>query len=102
MNKIDLTEENFEMKTANQDGILLFYKTICPFCKILGAVIEKFSKKNPDVNLFQVEFEDQAALSQKLEVERAPTLFILKKGQVAAKKAGLMNPKELTTLWEQN
>ncbi len=65
MNKIDLTEENFEIKTSNQDGILLFYKTLCPFCKTLEAVIEKFNKKNPDVNLFQVEFEDQEVLSKK-------------------------------------
>jgi len=102
MKTIDLTEKNFDRETADKDGILLFYKTICPFCKILEAVIEKFHKKNPDVNLFKVEFEEQKTLSQKLEVERAPTLFVIKKGRVAAKKAGVMNLKELTALWEQN
>lgn len=102
MKTIDLTEENFEKETASQDGIILFYKTVCPFCKTLEAVIGKFNKKNPDVTLFQLEFEEQKTLSKKLGVERAPTIFILKQGSVKTRKAGLMNPKELTALWEQS
>lgn len=97
----DLTVDDFDRKTIDQDGILLFYKSICPFCKTLEAVIEKFSKTHPRVPLFRVEFEEQPKLAERLGVERAPTLFILKQGNITARKAGLMNVKELNSLWEQ-
>lgn len=97
---IELTETNIEHETAGKDGVLLFYKTICPFCKTLEAVIEKFSKAHPEASLFRVEFEEQKVLSDRYAVERAPTLFVLKRGEVAEKKAGLMNPKELKALYQ--
>jgi thioredoxin 1 len=97
---LELTETNFKQETAGRDGILLFYKAICPFCKTVEAVIEKFSKAHPDASLFRVEFEEQKVLADRFNVERAPTLFILKGGEVAVKKAGLMNPKELKALYQ--
>lgn len=98
---VELTETNFDQETADRDGILLFYKTICPFCKTLEAVIEKFGKACPEAYLFRVEFEAQKVLSDRFEVERAPTLFVLKGGKLAIKKAGLMNPKELKALYQE-
>ena len=100
-NIVELTETNFDNETADRDGILLFYKTICPFCKTLEAVIEKFSKAYPDASLFRVEFEQQKALSDRFAVERAPTLFVLKGGNMVHRKAGLMNPKELKALYQE-
>jgi thioredoxin 1 len=32
---------------------------------------------------------------ERLEAERAPTIIVIKNGAVAARKAGLMNPKEM-------
>lgn len=98
---VELTETNFKHETEGRDGVLLFYKTVCPFCKTLEAVIEKFSKVYPEASLFRVEFEEEKKLAGRFDVERAPTLFILKGGEVAVKKAGLMNPKELKALYKE-
>jgi thioredoxin 1 len=98
---VELSDSNFDEETAGRDGILLFYKTICPFCKTLEAVIGKFHKAYPNVNLYRLEFEQQIALAERFQIERAPTLFVLKNGQVAATKTGLMNPKELKALYQQ-
>ena len=97
----ELTDTDFDEKTGGKSGVLLFYKKLCPFCKALEAVLEKFAKANPEVPLFRTDFEKQPALATRFEVERAPTLFILKDGQPAQKKTGVMNPKELTTLYKQ-
>jgi thioredoxin 1 len=98
---IELNEEDFNSKTADQNGVLLFYKKICPFCKTMEGVIDKFAKANPEAVLFSVDFEEQKALTDRFQVERAPTLFILKDGQVANKKSGLMNPRELAALYQK-
>lgn len=100
-NIIELTEANYEQETTDKSGILLFYKTICPFCKTLEAVIEKFSKAHPEAFLCRVEFEEEKLLAERFDVERAPTLFILKEGKLVTKKAGLMNPKELKALYQE-
>lgn len=98
---LELTDTDFEEKIEGKSGVFLFYKELCPFCKALEAVMDKFAKANPDVPLFRADFEKQTALSTRFEVERAPTLFILKNGGVVEKKTGVMNPKELSALYSQ-
>ncbi len=97
----ELLENNFDEITGGKSGVLLFYKELCPFCKALEAVLNKFAKANPEVPLFRADFEKQPALATRFEVERAPTLFILKDGETALKKTGVMNPRELTALYKQ-
>lgn len=99
---LELTETDFDETTSGKSGVLLFYKELCPFCKSMEAVLDKFSKANPEVPLFRADFEKQPALATRFEVERAPTLFILKDGQAAEKKTGVMNPKELAALYKKS
>ena len=97
---IELSAADFDAKTANQTGLLLFYKKICPYCKTMEGVIDKFARAHPGALLFMVDFEEQQALSNRFQVERAPTVFVLKNGQVGNKKSGLMNPRELAALYQ--
>ena len=96
---MNLTETDFDAITETQNGLLLFYKKICPFCKTMDAVLEKFSRSQPEASLFRVDIEAQAALADRFEVDRAPALFVLKNGQVLDKKSGLMNIKELRAMY---
>jgi len=98
---VELTETDFDDRTAQQSGVVLFYKANCPFCKTLEAVLDKFARANPEVPLFRADFERYESLSKRFEVVRAPTLLLLKGGQVAVRKTGLMNPRELTALYQQ-
>ena len=97
---IELSEADFNDKTADRTGILLFYKKICPYCKTMEGVIDKFARAHPEALLFTVDFEEEQALSDRFRVERAPTVFILKKGRVSSRKSGLMNPRELAALYQ--
>jgi thioredoxin 1 len=97
----ELSTADFDQSLTDQSGIVLFFKTLCPFCKTLEAVFDKFAPANPEVALFRVDFEKNGPLSARFQIERAPTLLIFKNGQVVGRKTGLMNPKELGVFYRQ-
>ncbi|MFV0423718.1 thioredoxin family protein [Oleidesulfovibrio sp.] len=92
----ELIDANFDSTVAaTESGVVIFFKKQCPHCKNMEKVLEKFSAKNPEVALFNVDSEENPETTAKLEAERAPTIFVVKGGAVVARKAGLMNPKEM-------
>ena len=48
----------------------------------------------------RINLEENPQASQTAGAERPPTLVLLKNKAIVAKKAGLMNPKELQALFE--
>jgi len=99
-NAIELTDADYREKLAGQNGIVLFYKKICPHCKALKKVIEKFTAVVPSAAIMQIDSEENLQAMADIDVSRAPTLLIIKNGEVAAKKPGLMNVRELTALYQ--
>lgn len=85
---------------ASPAGAVLFYKKLCPHCKNMEKVLEKFSALKPDVTLFAVDVEENPVAAQAFEALRAPTILVVKQGKVTGKKAGLMNPKEMLAFFE--
>ncbi|NQU63048.1 MAG: thioredoxin family protein [SAR324 cluster bacterium] len=96
----ELKDADVQDSLTDSSGILLFYKKVCPFCKALEVVLEKFNRSRPDIPLMHVDFESESMLVKKFQVERAPSLFILKNGKIVAQKVGLLNLKELTAMFE--
>ena len=97
----ELNDNTFTAEVENtQEGIVLFYKELCPHCKNMEKVLEKFSAKNPEVHIMRINLEENPQASQTAGAERPPTLVLLKNKAIVAKKAGLMNPKELQALFE--
>jgi thioredoxin-like negative regulator of GroEL len=67
----------------------------------MKKVIEKFIAAKPDgVSVMYMDSEENPEGMQALEVERVPTIVIVKKGKVAVAKSGLMNPRELAVLYQ--
>lgn len=96
----ELTIDTYKEAIASTErGILLCSKKLCPHCANMAKVMEKFTMKQSAVKLFKLDSEEQPDAMAALGAERVPTLFIIKNGKVAAKKAGLMNPKELAALY---
>ncbi|MFW5488492.1 MAG: thioredoxin family protein [Desulfovibrio sp.] len=95
-----LTDQaSLEFFAGLDDAIVFFHKDLCPHCKNMEKVLEKFSAKAPDVQLFSVDSEKHADLMETLSFERVPTLVFVRSGQVATVKSGLMNPRELKALY---
>ncbi|MDR0816453.1 MAG: thioredoxin family protein, partial [Desulfovibrio sp.] len=74
---------------------------LCPHCRNMEKVMEKFSGQHPEVSLFKLDSEEEPEVMASLEIERAPTVIIIKNGKRVASKTGLMNPRELTSLFDK-
>ncbi|MCX5839838.1 MAG: thioredoxin family protein [Deltaproteobacteria bacterium] len=96
---IVLTDTDYKEKLENANGVLFFYKKLCPNCKALEKMLEKFFAANPEVNDLRIDSEESPAAMKSIGVERIPTLFILKDGQILSKKVGLMNLREMTDFY---
>lgn len=96
-----LTDANFrETMAATEGGVLICFKQNCPHCKNMEKVLEKFSKKAEGVKLFKLDSEANPEALAELDAERAPTVCVIKNGAVAARKSGLMNPKEMLAFYK--
>lgn len=97
---IELTDTTFQEKFSDASGLVFFYKKLCPHCKALRTVLEKFMAANPNVNVMQIDSEENPDAMESLGVEKVPVLLVVRNGNVAVKRAGLMNVRELTTLYK--
>ena len=81
-------------------GIILFHKKMCPHCKDMQKVLEKLSAKRSDISIIYIDSEENPQAMASLDVERVPTLVIIKNGRAAGKHVGLMNPRETVSLYD--
>jgi thioredoxin 1 len=96
-----LTAENYTETIAQTDqGVLLCSKKLCAHCKNMEKVMEKFSAQRQQAALFKLDSEEEPQAMAGLGAERVPAILIIKKGKVAARKIGLMNPRELTAFFD--
>lgn len=92
----ELTDANYRQTIEEtKSGVLICFKKQCPHCKNMEKVLEKFASKKADVFLFKLDSEENPEALAELDSQRAPTIFVIKEGKIAARKAGLMNPKEM-------
>ncbi len=95
------TETYKELIESTEAGILLCSKKLCPHCKNMKVVMEKFAAKKTDVKLLTLDSEEEPDAMSALGAERVPTLMVIKGGKVIAQKTGLMNPRDLETFYTQ-
>ncbi len=95
---MELSDGGFKSALAENNGVVLFYRKICPHCKALKKVIEKVSAANPDLTVMQIDSEGNPAAMADLEISRVPTLLVSRDGNITQRKTGLVNARELTAL----
>ena len=81
-----LDSVTFDEWIKSHDGIVLFHKKLCPHCKVMRTVLGKATAERPDIQL--------------ASVDSVPTLIVCRNGAVAARKSGIMNPRELLAFYE--
>jgi len=92
---IIITDADFKTKLEKATGILFFYKKLCPNCKAMEKVIQKFLSANADIPYLRIDSEECPEAMKAFGTERVPTIYLLRDGQVVAKKVGLMNLREM-------
>ncbi|OGP72201.1 MAG: hypothetical protein A2Z73_06070 [Deltaproteobacteria bacterium RBG_13_60_28] len=100
MEGIIITDADFKTKLEKATGILLFYKKLCPNCKALEKVIQKFLAANAHVACMRIDSEECPEAMKAFDTERVPTICVLRDGQIAAKKVGLMNLREMIDFYQ--
>ena len=81
-------------------GIILFHKKMCPHCLNMQKVLEKLSSKRSEISMLYIDSEENPQAMASLDVERVPTLVIIKNGSAVGKHVGLMNPRETASLFD--
>jgi thioredoxin 1 len=95
-----LSDNNFRERIADTaEGIVIFYKELCPHCKNMEKVLEKFSAAHPHVALHAVNLEKNPESASMAGVARAPTILVINDGEIRASRAGLMNFKEMNAFY---
>jgi thioredoxin 1 len=96
-----LTDNDYkEIITKTPSGMCIFFKELCPHCKNMEKVMDKFSTLQPGVALLGLNIQQAVAAAKELGVERAPTILVIKNGTVVNQKSGLMNPKEMLAFYQ--
>ncbi|MHB1414936.1 MAG: thioredoxin family protein [Chloroflexota bacterium] len=94
-----LTEADYKQELGNASGVLMFFKKTCPNCRALDKMLDKFFTANPGVPYLRIDSEETLGAMKDFDVERVPTIFVLRDGQVVAKKVGLMNVREMNEFY---
>ena len=81
-------------------GIILFHKKMCPHCYNMQKVLEKLSAKRSEISIIHIDSEENPKAMASLDVERVPTLVIIKNGNAVGEHVGLMNPRETAALYD--
>lgn len=97
----DLQGSEVENFIKNNDGILIFHKTLCPMCKVMGKVLLKAKESNPALELASVDTEKEVEILEKYKVERVPTMLFIKSGEIKLTKSGTLKPVELLDAYSQ-
>lgn len=94
-----INDSNYRENLDQATAVVLFYKKLCPNCKALEKMLDKFFAANPEVEYRRIDSEECPEAMKAYDVSLAPTLLILKEGNVAARKVGLMNLREMTAFY---
>ena len=85
---------------AMRDAVILCFKKLCPHCRNMEKVLEKFARAS-GAAVFLLDSEEEPAAMAALGAGRVPTVIVVKGGKVAAMKTGIMNPKEMAAFHAQ-
>ena len=76
---VELTEDNFEEVTTNNDVVVVdFWASWCAPCRTFAPVFETASEKHPDIVFAKVDTEAQAELAARFEIRSIPTLMLIR------------------------
>lgn len=96
-----LSSENYDAFVADaKDCIILVHKKLCPHCKIMRTVLTKLKEQHEELSIGAIDSELYPNLLARLNIERVPTLCIIKDGELKKKQAGILNPKEVASLYQ--
>lgn len=100
---VDIDSEKMEeIQNSDETWVVDFWAEWCGPCKKLAPRFEEVSEELDNVNFGKVDMEENQQLGTQNGVRALPTLLILKEGDEAARKSGLMKKDELKDWIQEN
>lgn len=98
-----LTVDNFDSKIKGKNVIVDIYASWCPPCKIVAQSLEDFDVIKPDsVEVFKVNFDEQADIAYKYGVKGLPTVLFFKDGKLVDAHTGVISAEGLLSASKEN
>ncbi len=92
---LHVDETNFEQEVLNSEKPVLvdFFATWCGPCRMLGPTIEEVEAERSDIKVVKIDIDESPLVATQYRISAVPSVFVFRKGQVAAKTMGV-RPKE--------
>lgn len=94
-----VTDKNFDEVLRHEGTVLLdFWAGWCGPCRMMSPVVEEIAESHPEVRVGKVNVDEEIELAQMFNVLSIPTFIVFKKGEVAARTAGVRPKASLEEL----
>ena len=97
---LTITKENFEEQVlrSEQPVLLDFWAGWCGPCRRMSPVVDELAEENPDVRVGKVNVDEETELAERFNVFSIPTFLVFKRGELAARTAGVQPKNALEEL----
>lgn len=101
---IELNDNNYEDFIKNVDDLLLidFWAPWCVPCKQLSPVIDEISSELDDVVVCKIDVDASPKAAAAFGIRGVPTIYLVDKGEVIARKVGAQNKDALLNFISQH
>lgn len=88
----DINQKQFSelIFAKNNKVIVEFYAKWCKYCKRLKPIMDRYAKKNNDIQILRVNVDKEKLLAEKYDIETVPTLFLVVDGKIVKSGIGTM------------
>ncbi len=97
---LTITKENFEEQVlrSEQPVLLDFWAGWCGPCRRMSPVVDELAEENPHVRVGKVNVDEETELAERFNVFSIPTFLVFKRGELAARTAGVQPKSALEEL----
>lgn len=95
--------ESFNSLISSEKLTLIdFYATWCGPCKMMHPVLEEVKREFRDhVNIYKIDVDKNASLSEGYHVQSVPTLMLFRNGELLWRQSGAVHLNELLSIIQQ-
>jgi thioredoxin 1 len=85
----EITQQEFDGMDRSSPMMLEIYSKTCGSCQMLSFVLEDIEKSKPDFPIYQIDYDENEELPDRLGVTGFPTMLFFKNGKEVERLVGL-------------
>ncbi|WP_419775431.1 thioredoxin [Ignavigranum ruoffiae] len=99
---LDITDKDFENKTAEGVVLVDFWAPWCGPCRMQSPVVDELAQEmDGQVVFFKMNVDEQTEVARSFGIMSIPTLIVKKDGQVVEKLVGFHDKNRLSEILKQ-